>query len=267
MVLSLIISSLLFYLFDKWQTKKNNLERVIRLAYATDAEFTAKIKMSKPGHYLPSRDIPFSLIVEKQGHMRGFREPGQGSNRFPDMLFDWQDEQPEIESAKRIFEEALSETAIEWERVYKELTALDQKLLRIVPTYILNDYQRAIYFARVNFLEIALPRVVRNEPIVLGQPVKGEEPIHFLLVEALNSFYEDADVWIGKEKPQISRLNGEFNREDLKEYLAKIHPGKKLLTYFEWLEVHKERLEDDDDVEKENDDDEFDEEDDYDDDD
>lgn len=192
-----------------WLNKKRKLIKqfrsLIKLAAANDNNFLHRLSLNNPDHFLETRDIPLSLILEKEGMTKGFRE--------------------NIELAKKELEDIGPQSAINgrivYGRVYKNLKLLDTITLALLSDNIIKKYPRESYFLRLNLIDMALPYVYNDTFLILGKPADGEEIINEFWKLALNRFYKHPKYMKYRSEREYTEQPASFNINALEEYLQK----------------------------------------------
>lgn len=219
--LSFLLVSFTFYQVNKKRQLIKKFRSIIKLAAANDTEFLYRLSLSNPGNFLDTRDIPLSLILEKQGVTAGFID-----NSCPTTMHNFLDRsfmsEPEnLELARKELEDIGTMGNINWNIVYKDLKLLDSIVLETLPDKLVKKYQKDIYFLRLNLLEMALPWIIKEEFLILGKPAEGEEIINEFCKLVLNKFYMHPEHWKYRSKKEYTKQSVSFDVDKLEEYLKK----------------------------------------------
>lgn len=217
-MLSFLLVSFAFeYVFKKRQLIKN-LRSIIKLAAANDSNFLQKLSLSNLGNFLDSRDIPLSLILEKQGITAGFVDKSE-RRTMEDILY--------VGVHPKILELATEEIKdlgtvgnIYWDFVYEDLKLFDSIMLNILTKKIVQKYPRDIYFLRLHLIEMVLPWTIKGKPLVLEKSVKGAKIIGDFFKLALNKFYMHPEHWEYRYKKDYKEQSESFNINELEKYLS-----------------------------------------------
>jgi len=222
LTLSFLLVSFTFYQVNKKRQLIKKFRSLIKLAAANDTKFLHRLSLSNPGNFLDTRDIPLSLILEKQGMTADFIDnSGQTTmHNFLERSF-MGPRSENLELAKKELEELGTMGNINWTIVYEDLKILDSITSELLPDKIINKYPRDIYFLRLNFIEMALPWIIKEEPLILEKSAKGEEIIGEFCKLALNKFYMHPDHWKYRSKKEYTEQIVSFNINELEKYLQK----------------------------------------------
>jgi len=223
--ISVILVSFTFYQINKKAELIKKFRSLIKIAAANDTKFLHKLSLSNPGNLIDNRDIPLSLILEKQGMTAGFIDksgPTTMHNVFERSPFMGQ--RPEIiELAKKELGNLGTKYNINWNVVYRDLKLLDSIVLELLPDKIISKYPRDLYFLRLNFIDMALPWIIKEQFLILDKlaEAEGEKNINEFCKLALNKFYMHTEHWKYRSKKEYKKQSASFNLKEFEKYLEK----------------------------------------------
>ena len=223
LMLSCLMVSITFYQVNKKRQLIKKFRYIIKLAAANDVKFIHRLSLSNPSNFLYDRDIPLSLILEKQGITTGFIDksgPTTMNNVFERSFVGRCIGRSEfLELAKKELEEF---TIIgPWYIVCEELKRLDSIVLVLLSDRIIKKYRQAIYFLRLNLLEMTLPCIVKEEYLILENSAKEEDIIFAFYKLALNKFYTDPEHLEYRTKSAYKKQLASFNIDEFEKYLKR----------------------------------------------
>jgi len=222
LILSFLLVSFTFYHVNKKRQLIKKFRSLIKLAAANDVKFLHKLSLSNPGNFIDTRDIPLSLILEKQGMTAGFIDNSGPTTRRNFLDRSFMGPRPEnLELAKKELEDLGTMGNINWNMVYEDLKLLDSIALEILPDKLIKNYQKDIYFLRLNFLEMALPWIIKENFLILEKPAEGEEIINEFCKSALNKFYMHPEHWKYRSKKEYKKQPVSFNIDKFEKFLKK----------------------------------------------
>jgi len=222
LMFSFLLVSFTFYQVNKKGQLIKKLRSLIKLTAANDTEFIHRLSLSNPSNFLDTRDIPLSLILEKQGMTAEFIDKSGPTtvHNFLDRSF--MGPKPEnLELAKKELEELGTMGNINWNIVYEDLKLLDSIVLKLLPDELIKNYRKDIYFLRLNLIEIALPWIIKEKCLILGKPAEGEEIINEFCKLALNKFYMHPEHWKYRSNREYKKQLASFNSNEFEKYLKR----------------------------------------------